>query len=679
MSDVQPPAPDARPLGFDGQPMPVAPPAQELYAREVHHTRESPSRALVRVASAEAAQMRKMRTRLAFASLGFGLLFVAVAAKLTDATVLSPAASRIAQTPRLPPPEPPVSRAAITDRNGEILAVTVRGTALYARPGEIENPAQVADQLHRILPHLDRARLLPRLSPPRQFAYLDRFITPRQQQAINDLGILGLYFETAERRTYPRGRDAAHVLGAVDVDGEGIAGVEKWYDERLRVSTTALRLSIDIRVQRELREALEFSIDRFSGIGGSAILMDVNTAEVIGMVSLPDFAAADLATAPAEQRFNRAVTGVYEPGSTFKLFTAAMALDSGNVTLSSGYDATRPIRIGRFQIDDFHGKHRWLSLPEIIAYSSNLGTAHMAMAQGITRHREFLGRLGQLSRLGVELPEAAAPLAPSARRWRDINTMTIAFGQGISVTPLHIVTGVSALANGGILRQPTVLAVPPGQEREGVRVISERTSENLRRLMRIAVTDGSARSAESPGYFVGGKTGTAQKVGTRGQYLENQRISSFIGAFPINAPRYALHILVDDPKGRADTGGYATAGYVAAPAARRVIERTAPILGLVPEIERMAQIQQTIALSLSGAVGGAPPRPAAPRAAASPAAVPTPAPRVPAVAPRSIPNAEPQAPPLRRTDASDGIAMPRLVLHMPSPFPQPSETGRATR
>ncbi|UPY38195.1 penicillin-binding protein 2 [Sediminicoccus sp. KRV36] len=608
-----------------------------------------------------------MPGRLLVASLGFGVLFVAIAVKLTDATILSPAPSRIAQAPRLPSAEPAVSRAAITDRNGEVLAVTVRGTALYARPGEIDNPARVADQLVRILPHLDRDRLLPRLSPPRQFAYLDRFITPRQQQAINDLGVLGLYFETAERRTYPRGRDAAHVLGAVDVDGEGIAGVEKWYDERLRVTRDALRLSIDIRIQRELREALEWSIDRFNAIGGSAILMDVNTAEVLGMVSLPDFAAANLATAPAEQRFNRAVTGVYEPGSTFKLFTAAMALEHGTVQLHGGFDASRPIRIGRHEINDFKGKNRWLSLPEIIAYSSNLASAHMAMSVGPTRHREFLGRVGMLNRTGIELPESAATLAPSQRNWRDINTMTIGFGHGISVTPLHIINGVSALANGGTLRRPTILAVPPGEEREGVRVISERTSEQMRRLMRIAVTDGSGRQSDVPGYFIGGKTGTAQKVGERGQYIENRRISSFVGAFPMNAPRYSLHVLVDEPKPRADTGGYATAGVVAAPTARRVVERIAPILGMVPETDRIAQIQASIALPLNGG------RPrAAPATAARPPTTATPAmlPRTPA------PSLEQPGAPIRRTDASDGIAMPRLVL---APLSSPPEPGRALR
>ncbi|WP_424811563.1 peptidoglycan D,D-transpeptidase FtsI family protein [Roseococcus sp. YIM B11640] len=665
MTDLPPPSPESRPAGFGGMP----------HVEPVLPVREAaPSRALVRVQAQDAQFQRRIRGRLALASIGFGVLFLAVAAKLTDAMILSPATSRIAQAPRLPSAEPAVSRAAITDRNGEILAVTVRGTALYARPGEIDHPSQVADQLVRILPHLDRARLVQRLSPPRQFAYIDRFITPRQQQQINDLGILGLYFETAERRTYPRGRDAAHVLGAVDVDGEGIAGVEKWYDERLRVSPTPLRLSIDIRIQRELREALDWAIDRFSAIGGSAILMDVNTAEVLGMVSLPDFAASDLATASAESRFNRAVTGAYEPGSTFKLFTAASALEAGVVQINGGFDATRPIRIGRFEINDFHGKHRWLSLPEIIAYSSNLASAHMAMAVGGGRHREFLMRMGMGGRLGIELPEAASTLVPSVRRWRDINTMTIGFGQGISVTPLHIITGVSALANGGTLRQPTVLAVPPGQEREGVRVISERTSEQIRRLMRVAVTDGSARSSDSPGYFMGGKTGTAQKVGDRGQYLENRRISSFIGAFPMNAPRYAMHILVDEPKPRADTGGYATAGVVAAPTARRVVERVGPILGLVPETERIAQIQQTIALPLQSA------RPRAATTTTTPTVAPprspTPVP-APAMLPRTPPSMDPQAPPLRRTDAGDGIAMPRLVLHLPAPMPP--ETGRASR
>jgi cell division protein FtsI (penicillin-binding protein 3) len=647
MTELPPPPPEARSL---------------LTPRE--------GRAAVRSPLAEAAQQRRVRTRLIMATAGFAVLFGAVGLRLTEKTVLNPESSRIAQAPRLPRAEAPVSRAEITDRNGEVLAVTVRGLALYARPNLIDNPRRVAEQLHAILPHLDRERLVERLSPPRVFAYIDRFITPAQMERINALGIVGLDFETAERRTYPRGRDGAHVLGLVDVDNQGLFGAERWFDERLRTSREALRLSLDIRVQRELRESLAWAIERFNGIGGAAIVMDVHTAEVLGMVSLPDFSGANPAASPPENRFHRAVEGVYEPGSTFKLLTAAAALEFGTVQLHSGFDATRPIRIGGHEINDFRGKNRWLALPEIIAYSSNLATAHMAMTLGPARHREFLARFGiaRHTRLPIELPEAANVLLPGARDWRDLNTMTIGFGHGVSVTPLHVVNAIATLSNGGLFRTPTILAQPEGTEREARRVISERTSEQMRRLMRIAVTEGSGRGADAPGYFVGGKTGTALKPNERGRgYSDNRRISAFVGAFPMNAPRYAFYVMVDEPKPRADTGGFATAGVVAAPAGRRIVERVAPILGMVPETERMAQIQQTIALPLQPGR----PRPAqAPRSA--PAATPAPAPaglgpRAPA--PIEVPNS-----PLRRTDATPGIATPRLALAL-----TPPESGRDAR
>jgi cell division protein FtsI (penicillin-binding protein 3) len=322
------------------------------------------------------------------------------------------------------------------------------------------------------------------------------------------------------------------------------------------------------------------------------------------------------------------------------------------VNIWNGFDASKPIRYGRFQIDDFKGKHRFLQIPEILAYSSNLGSAHMAMSVGPQRHREFMGRMGMLNRLGLELPETARPLAPSAQGWRDINTMTIGFGHGISVTPLHVVTGISALANGGTLRQPTLLAQEPGAEREGVRVVSERTSETMRKLMRLVVTDGSGKGAEVPGYFVGGKTGTAQKTGPRGGYLEDKRIAAFVGAFPMNAPRYAVYVMVDEPRPNAKSHGYATAGWVAAPAAGNVIRRIAPVLGMVPEAERIPQIQQAISIPLQ------PPKP--PRAApGAPAGAP------PARPPRAmpVPTAMPEPPSLRRTEAET----PHILAAAPPP------------
>jgi cell division protein FtsI (penicillin-binding protein 3) len=637
-----PPAPDARPadrtVGLD-----------------------RPRTELVKVARPEIqrrAVLQRTRRRLVVAAGGFAVLFGAVAYRLADATLLDPveplrmqAMVRAAQ-----PVEHQPQRGAITDRNGEILAVSLPVTALYANPREIQDPPRVARRLVGVLPQLDLERVTARLTGERQFAYVARSLTPREQQAVNSLGEPGLHFETSERRAYPQGRAAAHVLGGVDVDGNGIAGVEKYFDERLRGRRgDPLRLSVDVRVQLALRDAVGRAIADFNGIGGAGILMDVQTGEVLGMVSLPDFDLSD----PVGQdelgrneqgrnpRFNRATVGVYEPGSTFKLLTAAMALENGTVNIWGGYDASRSIRYGRFTISDFRGKNRWLALPEIMAYSSNIASAHMAAAVGPQRHREFMVRMGMGSRVPIELPEVALPLIPRPQDWREINTMTVGFGHGISITPLHVVAGAAALANGGILRAPTVLAREPGAVAEGTRVISERTSDTMRRLMRLVVTDGSGKGADVPGYFVGGKTGTALKTGPHGGYLQNQRIAAFVGAFPMHAPRYAIYVMVDEPKPNAQSHGYATAGWVAAPAAGSVIRSVAPVLGMVPETERAAEIQASIAMPMQP---GRPPaaRPpvaaparGAPAAQTTPAAAPapSPAPAAPARAAATTPPA----------------------------------------
>ncbi|MBR0680132.1 penicillin-binding protein 2 [Roseomonas eburnea] len=599
-------------------------------------TAEEPARSVVRVTQPDLmrrAILERTRGRLVIAAFGFSALFGAVALKLAFATVLDPAAPRRAAAlsrPPAPAAEAPVARATVTDRNGEIMAVSLPLTALYANPRQIENAAEAADRLRSVLPQLDRERLIQRMSGERQFAYIARALTPREMAQVNALGIPGLYFEEAERRYFPQGRTAAHIIGGVDVDGQGIAGVERYFDERLRGNPSErLRLSLDIRVQLALRDSVQRAITEFNGIGGAGVVMDVNTGEVLAMVSLPDYDANDVGSATADQRFNRVTVGVYEPGSTFKLLTASMALENGLQTWQ-GYDASRPISVGRFTINDYRGKNRWLALPEILAYSSNLASAHMAAAVGVNRHREFMQRMGMTSRLRIEIPETALPLVPPQRAWRELNTMTIGFGHGMSVTPLHVATAGATIVNGGILRQPTVLAQPPGTQREGVRVLSERTSDIMRRMMRLVVTDGSGRSAEVPGYFVGGKTGTAQKTGPRGGYLENKRIAAFVGAFPMHAPRYAVYVMVDEPKPNARSHGFATAGWVAAPAAGMVISRIAPILGLLPE-PATPEITRAITMPMNGrgVPGLAAPAPEAPRsrpAASRPGATPAIAP-----------------------------------------------------
>jgi cell division protein FtsI (penicillin-binding protein 3) len=353
-------------------------------------------------------------------------------------------------------------------------------------------------------------------------------------------------------------------------------------------------------VQAVVRDELSRSMAEFQAIGGCGIVMDVNTGEVIAMVSLPDYDANAFRTTPADDRFNRAVTGMYEPGSTFKLQTASMALDNGVVHIWDQFDAAHEIHIGRFTISDFEGKHRWLYLPEVLAYSSNLGAAHIGLDVGAERQRAWLKSMGMFGRVGIELPEAGLPIVQSAAAGKEIVTMTVAFGHGISVSPLHVVRGTAAVAT-GVLRRPTILALDPGEQPEGVQVEQPSTTELMHKLMRLVVTDGFGKQAEVAGYYPGGKTGTAEKVGKHGYqrgFKENFNVAAFTSVFPMNAPRYAVYMMLDEPHGNKATYGYSTAGWVAAPEAGRVIARAAPMLGMLPDTQDAPQINAALAIPL---------------------------------------------------------------------------------
>ncbi len=555
------------------------------------------------------------RSRLLLAAGGFAVLFGAVAAKLTAATVLFPMQPSQAEMRPLVPVDPdqprdgdgarvadavpaPGPRATVTDRNGEILAISLPIASLYANPREMIDPAQAAHRIRGVLPRLDEDDARTRLASGKQFVYLARQITPREELAINALGIPGVYFQEGEKRRYPLGRVAAQVLGGVDVDTHGVAGVEKAFDARLRSDTTPLRLSIDVRVQGVMRDELELAKQEFGAIGACGIVMDVRTGEVIAMVSLPDYDANRFGDTAPDDRFNRAVTAMYEPGSTFKLQTASMALDSGSAHLGDQFDAANPIHIGRFTITDFEGKHRFLYLPEVLAYSSNLGAAHMALGVGAERQRAWLKNMGMFSRIGIQLPEAGMPIVPSATAWKEAVTMTVGFGHGIAVSPLHVVRGTAAVANGGIVLRPTILAAEPDAPLpEGTRVMAQSTSDTMRKLMHLVVTDGYGKPANVPGYFVGGKTGTAEKNSGHG-YKKHSNVSAFMSVFPMNAPRYAVYFMLDEPHGNRSTGGYSTAGAVSAPGAGRVIARIAPMLGLFPQMQNYDAIAAQLYIPL---------------------------------------------------------------------------------
>jgi cell division protein FtsI (penicillin-binding protein 3) len=554
--------------------------------------------------------LEKTRNRLVYTAFGFALLFLAVIAKLADATILQPLAPHRPEKPIAALFTAPKAaaeatelgqRAMITDRNGQILAISLPTVAVFADPRQVIDPADVAHRLKQVLPRLDEDAARTRLSDTnRQFVYLERQVTPREQLAINSLGIPGIDFRPSEERHYPMGRTAAQVLGGTDVDEHGVAGVERYFDQRLFADSTPLRLSIDVRVQAVVRDELSKAMDEFQGIGACGIVMDVNTGEVLAMVSLPDYDANAFRTTPADDRFNRAVTGMYEPGSTFKLQTASMALDSGIVHIWDEFDASRPIHIGRFTITDFEGKHRWLYLPEVLAYSSNLGAAHIGETVGGERQRAWLRSMGMFGRVGIELPEAGVPIVQPASAWKEVVTLTVSFGHGISVSPLHVVRGTAAVAT-GVLEKPTILALTPGQHPDGVPVMQPSTSDTMRKLMRLVVTDGFGKQAEVAGYYPGGKTGTAEKVGKHGYkrgFKENFNVAAFTSVFPMNAPRYAVYMMIDEPHGNKSTYGYSTAGWVAAPAAGRVIARIAPMLGMLPDIQDAPAINQALFIPL---------------------------------------------------------------------------------
>ena len=495
-----------------------------------------------------------------------------------------------------------VARADIVDRNGVLLATSLRTASLYANPRQLIDPVAAAAGISGVLPDLGRGELLGKLSSDRSFVWLKRNLTPKQQYAINRLGFPGIGFVSEPRRVYPQGALTAHAVGFAGVDNRGLAGIEKSFDTALTAAGAApLRLSLDVRVQNVLREELGAAVAKFKALGATGVVLDARTGEVLALVSLPDFDPNHPAAASAEARFNRASLGVYEMGSTFKTFTMAMALDSGTVDLGDGYDATEPLRIARFTIRDDHPQRRWLSLPEIFIYSSNIGAAKMARDLGGARQKAFLDRLGLLRRAGLEIPEIGRPMWPEP--WREINTMTIAFGHGIAVSPVQLASGVAAIVNGGLMTPATLLRGEVGQTMAGRRAMAPETSAIMRRLLRAVVTRGTGRKADVPGYAVGGKTGTARKIGEAG-YRRGALLSSFIGAFPIDSPQYVALAILDEPQGNDSTMGFASGGWTAAPAIGRVIARIAPLLGVAPRKAEDEPERDALLVEASG--GGEP-------------------------------------------------------------------------
>lgn len=585
------------------QPLPPAAPAGEIYLRDLPRRDlngrdlmggrpASMGLATVRLEGTQKQALDTGRTRLLVAAMSFTLAFSLIGWRLVDLGLMSAGQHEPSLARSLSSDALETGRADIVDRNGVVLATTMPTASLYANPQQVRDPETAAEQLAAVLPGLSPAHLRARLAGGRGWVRLERNLTPRQQYEVNRLGIPGVYFQRDQRRFYPQGALTPHAVGFTDVDNQGLGGIEQSFDDVLRGSAQPLRLSLDLRVQHSLASELADAMQTFSAVGAAGVVMDAKTGEVLAMVSLPSYDPEQVGSASEDARFNRATLGTYEMGSVFKIFTTAMALDKGVVTLNDGYDVREPIRVSRFTIRDFHPKNRWLTVPEIFMYSSNIGTVHMVMDAGTPTQQAFLRNLGLLQPAGVELNEVAQPQLPAP--WREINTMTISYGHGLAVSPLQIAAAVATIVNGGTAVRPTLLRQDPSTLPEGAQVISSKTSEQMRQLMRLVVAKGTGRKADAEGFMVGGKTGTADKPKGRG-YARNARIASFAGAFPMDDPRYVIFAMVDEPKPTKETYGYATGGWVAAPLVGRLVERIGPLLGIAPRDDGDVMIEQMLA------------------------------------------------------------------------------------
>ncbi|SEO98934.1 cell division protein FtsI (penicillin-binding protein 3) [Salinihabitans flavidus] len=492
-------------------------------------------------------------------------------------------------------------RADIVDRRGRILATNLETFALYAQPPQMIDPGNAARELARIFPDLDEERLLGDFTGKRKFLWIKKKISPEQKQAVHDIGEPGLLFGAREMRLYPNGKLASHVMGGTRFGREGVraaevvgvAGVEKYFDEVLldpANGSRALTLSLDLTVQAATERVLAGGMKLMNARGAAAVLMDVRTGEVISLASLPDFDPNDRPRLPPSTGaadsplFNRAVQGVYELGSTFKIFTAAQAMDLGIATPDTMINTAGPLRWGKYSIRDFRNYGSELTLDKVIVKSSNIGTARVAQEIGAERQQDFFRDLGFFDPTSLELVEAAGikPLLPS--KWSELSTMTVSYGHGLSASPLHLAAGYATVANGGRRVVPTLLKRDAPQD--GPRVMSEATSANARRMLRRVVTEGTASFGDVPGYAVGGKTGTADKPLETGRgYHEDKVIATFASIFPAHDPRYVLVVTLDEPVETSGPEPRRTAGWTAVPVAAEIIGRIAPLLGLRPDVE----------------------------------------------------------------------------------------------
>lgn len=554
-------------------------------AEETSAPTQAPARGKTRRSAAAAG-----RTRVKVAMLGFVAIYGAIAGKLVYLGLKGPehsntlGAAIVQSSPR---PD-------LLDRNGEVLATDIKTSSLFAEPRRILDVDEAIEALSSVLPDMREPSVRHKLKSGAGFVWLKREITPEQRFRIHRLGIPGIGFLDENKRFYPGGGMASHVVGHVNVDNQGIAGIEKYIDDEMNLNELhklgivadrglkARKLSLDLRVQHVVRDEIAAAKERFHAVAAVGIVLDVHTGEVIAMSSLPDYDPNNPAEALEKDRMNRATAGVFEMGSVFKTFNSAMALDSGRVSLNDSFDARGGLAFGGQRISDFHGKNRILSVPEIFIYSSNIGSARMALKVGPQGQYDFFTKIGFHSKIKTELPELALPLWP--KRLSEVSSATQSFGHGISVSPMHTAAATIPLMNGGKMIPPTFFVRSRAEaDALAVQVVKPETSEKMKYLFKLNGQIGSGTRADVPGYRVGGKTGTAEKI-ENGRYASNKRFNSYLAAFPIDDPQYVVLAVLDEPKAEKEIGA-ATAGLNAAPTVAAIVKRIAPMLNVPPRFD----------------------------------------------------------------------------------------------
>ena len=529
----------------------------------------------------------RIRIRIALVAFAFMLLIAIV--RLAEVSVFSSDAHQ----PNLPQ-SLKIERADLTDRNGELLATTLETYSLYAEPRRVWNARETIAKISQLRPHLDRAALLAKLEMDRSFVWLERGLTPKERQAVFDLGLPGLAFRKEPKRVYPRENLASHMVGFTNVDMQGVAGAERAFnDELTSKNAPSIALSLDLRVQFALADELARAREKFDALDASGVVMDIRTGEIIAMASVPNFNPNNPDTTSPETLFNHAAMSTYDLGSVFKPLTMAMAMEDSVVDQEELFPVQKPYKVRNKFIRDDHPSDVPLNIQGVLGESSNRGTAMIAQRIGGEQQQIHLRNLGLLSRVDYELAESAKPQVQS--RWGEMTTVTVSYGHGLSVTPLALTAAIGGMLNDGIYVAPTVRKHSVASPAKGRRVFRSEVSQDMVDMMRFVVTDGTGRKANIPGYGVMGKTGTAEKPSAEGGYDQTRLVTSFVAAFPHSRPRYAMIVTLDEPKAIEGTHGYATAGWNAAPTAGDVIRRIGLILPGARDTSQYAQAESEVA------------------------------------------------------------------------------------